>query len=86
MEKMLRQRRENQYKTNVTKKIILKKTKFKVGDTVCYLKRRSKFSKEASLIGNWSDKLYKIQIDKLLTFIQTHAHLRVSRIGYKQTC
>ena len=33
-----------------------------MGNTVRYLKRRSKFSKEASLTGNWSDKLYKIQL------------------------
>ena len=76
MEKILRQRRENQYKTNLTKKVILKKPKFKVGNTVRYLKRRSKFSKEASLTGNWSDTLYKIQsINSAQTFKPMHTYV-----------
>ena len=60
MEMLLRQRRENQYKTNIAKKVILRKPKFKIGEMVRYLKRRSKFSKESSLTGNWSDKIFQI--------------------------
>ena len=52
MEMLLRQRREDQYKTNIAKKVILRKPKFNIGEMVRYLKRRSKFSKESSLTGN----------------------------------
>ena len=38
----------------------MRKPKFKVGETVRYLKRRSKFAKEAMLTGNWSNKMYKV--------------------------
>ena len=60
MEMLLRQRREDQYKTNIAKKVILRKPKFNIGEMVRYLKRRSKFSKESSLTGNWSDKIFQI--------------------------
>ena len=50
--------KDEKIKTNINKKSHPKKTKFKVGDTVRYIERRSKFSKETSLTGNWSDKLY----------------------------
>ena len=58
-----------------------KKPKFKMGDTVRYLKRRSKFSKEASLTGNWSDKLYKIQsINSAHSFKPMHTYM-LSELG-----
>ena len=76
MEVLLRQHRKNQYTTNLRKCVIDKKPKFKVGDTVCYLKRRSKCSKEASLMGNWSDKLYQIHlINTAHTFKPMHTYL-----------
>ena len=34
MEKMLRERRQNQYTQNLKKKVIMRKPKFKVGETV----------------------------------------------------
>ena len=76
MEVLLCQRRKNQYTTNLRKCVIDKKPKFKVGDTVCYLKRQSKFSKEASLMGNSSDKLYQIHlINTVHTFKPMHTYL-----------
>ena len=39
MEMLLRQRREDQYKTNIAKKVILRTPKFKIGEMVRYLKR-----------------------------------------------
>ena len=60
MERLLRNKRLGQYKKNITKRVINKSPKFKIGDIVRYLKRKSKFSKEASLTGNWSDKMYNI--------------------------
>ena len=60
MERLLRNKRLSQYKKNITKCVINKSPKFKIGDIFRYLKRKSKFSKEASLTGNWSDKMYNI--------------------------
>ena len=39
MEMLLRQRREDQYKTSIAKKVILRKPKFNIGEMVRYLKR-----------------------------------------------
>ena len=60
MERLLWNKCIGQYKKNITKCIINKSPKFKIGNIVRYLKRKSKFSKEASLTGNWSDKMYNI--------------------------
>ena len=60
MERLLQNKWLGQYKKNITKRVINKSPKFKIGDIVRYLKRKSKFSKEASLTGNWSDKMYNI--------------------------
>ena len=38
----------------------MRKPTFKVDETVRHLKRRSKFKKEATLTGNWSNKMYKV--------------------------
>ena len=59
MERLLQNKCLGQYK-NITKRVINKSPKFKIADIVRYLKRKSKFSKEASLTGNWSDKTYNI--------------------------
>ena len=86
MEVLLHQHRKNQYTTNLRKRIIHKKPKFKVGDTVRYLKRRSKFSKEASLMGNWSDKLYQIHsINTAHTFKPMHTYL-LAELGMSRPC
>ena len=37
-----------------------KKPKFKPGDMVRYLMRKGKFSKESSLTGSWSEKIFQI--------------------------
>ena len=59
MEMLPRQRREGQYKTDIAKKVILRKPKFNIGEMVRYLKRRSNFSKESFLTGNWSDNIFQ---------------------------
>ena len=51
MERLLWNKWLGQYKKNI-KCVINKSPKFKIGDIVRYLKRKSKFSKEASLTGN----------------------------------
>ena len=81
MEVIRRQRRQDQYSTNVGKKVMLKKPKYKIGDAVHYLKRRSKFSKEASLTGNWSDKIYQIHsINKAHSFNPMYTYV-LSELG-----
>ena len=60
MERLLWNKCLGQYKKNITKRVINKSPKFKIDDIIRYLKRKSKFSKEASLTGNWSDKMYNI--------------------------
>ena len=76
MERLLRNKRLGQYKKNITKHIINKLPKFKIGDIVRYLKRKSKFSKEASLTGNWSDKMYNVHsINEAHSFKPMHTYM-----------
>ena len=76
MERLLWNKQLGQYKKNITKRIINKSPKFKIGDIVRYLKRKSKFSKEASLTGNWSDKLYNIHpINEAHSFKPMHTYV-----------
>ena len=75
MERLLRNKCLSQYKKNITKRVINKSRKFKIGDIVRYLKRKSKFSKEASLTGNWSDKMYNIHsINEAHSFKPMHTY------------
>ena len=60
MQSILFKRRCNQYETNISKKVIKKRPKFNIGDTVCYYYRRGKFAKESSLSGTWSRTIYRI--------------------------
>ena len=76
MERLLRNEQLGQYKKNITKCVINKSPKFKIGDIVRYLKRKSKFSKEASLTGNWSDKMYNIHsINEAHSFKPLHTYM-----------
>ena len=76
MERLLRNKQLGQYKKNITKCVINKSPKFKVGDIVRYLKRKSKFSKEASLTGNWSDKMYNVHsINEAHSFKPMHTYV-----------
>ena len=76
MERLLRNKRLGQYKKNITKRVINKLPKFKIGDIVRYLKRKSKFSKEASLTGNWSDKMYNVHsINEAHSFKPMHTYV-----------
>ena len=76
MERLLWNKRLSQYKKNITKCVINKSPKFKIGDIVRYLKRKSKFSKEASLTGNWSDKMYNIHsINEAHSFKPMHTYV-----------
>ena len=76
MERLLLNKCLSQYKKNITKRIINKSPKFKIGDIVRYLKRKSKFSKEASLTGNWSDKMYNIHsINEAHSFKPMHTYV-----------
>ena len=76
MERLLRNKHLGQYKKNITKRIINKSPKFKIGNIIRYLKRKSKFSKEASLTGNWSDKMYNIHsINEAHSFKPMHTYV-----------
>ena len=76
MERLLRNKWLGQYKKNITKRVINKSPKFKIGDIVRYLKRKSKFSKEASLTGNWSDKMYNVHsINEAHSFKPMHTYV-----------
>ena len=76
MERLLWNKHLSQYKKNITKRIINRSPKFKIGDIVRYLKRKSKFSKEASLTGNWSDKMYNIHsINEAHSFKPMHTYV-----------
>ena len=76
MERLLWNKHLGQYKKNITKRIINKSPKFKIGDIVRYLKRKSKFSKEASLTGNQSDKMYNIHsINEAHSFKPMHTYV-----------
>ena len=76
MERLLQNKRLGQYKKNITKHVINKSPKFKIGDVVRYLKRKSKFSKEASLTGNWSDKMYNVHsINEAHSFKPMHTYM-----------
>ena len=76
MERLLWNKCLGQYKKNITKCVINKSPKFKIGDIIRYLKRKSKFSKEASLTGNWSDKMYNIHsINEAHSFKPMHTYM-----------
>ena len=76
MERLLWNKRLSQYKKNITKCVINKSPKFKIGNIIRYLKRKSKFSKEASLTGNWSDKMYNIHsINEAHSFKPMHTYV-----------
>ena len=76
MERLLQNKQLGQYKKNITKCIIIKSPKFKIGDIVRYLKRKSKFSKEASLTGNWCDKMYDVHsINEAHSFKPMHTYV-----------
>ena len=76
MERLLWNKCLSQYKKNITKCVINKSPKFKIGDIIRYLKRKSKFSKEASLTGNWSDKMYNIHsINEAHSFKPMHTYV-----------
>ena len=76
MERLLWNKHLSQYKKNITKRVINKSPKFKIGNIVRYLKRKSKFSKEASLTGNWSDKMYNIySINEAHSFKPMHTYV-----------
>ena len=76
MERLLWNKRLGQYKKNITKRVINKSPKFKIGDIVRYLKRNSKFPKEPSLTGNWSDKMYNVHsINEAHSFKPMHTYV-----------
>ena len=76
MERLLWDKCLSQYKKNITKGVINKSPKFKIGDIVRYLKRKSKFSKEANLTGNWSGKMYNIySINEAHSFKPMHTYV-----------
>ena len=76
MERLLQNKLLGQYKRNITKCVINKSPKFKIGDIVRYLKRKSKFSKEASLTGNWSEKMYNVHsINEAHPFKPMHTYV-----------
>ena len=75
MEVILRTRRENQYSTNVSKRVIGKEPKFKRGDLVCYLLWREKFSKESNLSGLWTTEIYQVhRVHKAHSFKPMHTY------------
>ena len=81
MEKTLHNRRLDQYTTNSDKKVIRTKLKFKQGDLVWYMLRKSKFSKESSLRGSWSEKIYSIYgVNKAHSFKLVHTYV-LSELG-----
>ena len=76
MERLLWNKCLGQYKKNITKHIINKSPKFKIGDIIIYLKRKGKFSNEASLTGNWSDEMYNIHsINEAHSFKPMHTYV-----------
>ena len=76
MERLLWNKCLGQYKKNITKRVINKSPKFKIGNILRYLKSKSKFSKEASLTGNWSDKMYNIHsINEAHSFKPMHTYV-----------
>ena len=80
MEKILRKRRLNQYRTNLNKKVI-KKPKFKKGDIVRYYLIKGKFAKESNLSGSWSKTMYKIhRVDTAHKFKPMHTYV-LAKIG-----
>ena len=81
MEQTLKQCRLQQYSMNIEKKLIKPTPKFKKGNLVRYLKRKSKFSKESSLVGSWSEKIYSIHgINKAHSFKPMHTYI-LSELG-----
>ena len=83
MEQTLKERRLQQYSTNIEKKLIKPAPKFKEGDLVRYLKRKSKFSKESTLVRSWSKKIYSIHsINKAHSFKPMHVHPIRIRYGH----
>ena len=81
MEQTLKERRLQQYSMNIERKLIKPTPKFKKGDLVRYLMRKSKFSKESSLVGSWSGKIYSIHsINKAHSFKPMHMYI-LSELG-----
>ena len=75
MEVILRTHQENQYSTNVSKRVIGKEPKFKRGDLVRYLLRREKFSKESNLSGSWTTEIYQVhRVHKVHSFKPMHTY------------
>ena len=75
MEIILRTRRENQYTTNVRKRVIGKEPKFKKGDLVWYLLRREKFSKKSNLSGLWTTEIYQVlRVHRAHSFKPMHTY------------
>ena len=81
IEQTLKECRLQQYSTNIEKKLIKPAPKFKKGDLVRYLMRKSKFSRESSLVGSWSEKIYLIHsINKAHSFKPMHIYI-LSELG-----
>ena len=81
MEQMLKECCHQQYSMNIERKLIKPAPKFKKGDLVRYLMRKSKFSKESSLVGSWSEKIYSIHsINKAHSFKPMHMYI-LSELG-----
>ena len=75
MEVILCTPRENQYSTNVSKRVIGKEPKFKRGDLVRYLLRREQFSKESNLSGSWTTEIYQVHhVHKAHSFKPMHTY------------
>ena len=82
MEQTLKECRLQQYSMNIKKKLIKPAPKFKKGDLIRYLMRKSKFSKESSLVGSWSKKIYSIHgINKAHSFKPIQHPVRI-RYGH----
>ena len=82
MEAKLRTQQLRQYTTNIDKKVINPKPKFKKGDfLVQYMLQKEQFSKESSLSGSWSKKIYSIyRVNKAHSFKPMNMYL-LSEIG-----
>ena len=81
MEQTLKERRLQQCSMNIERKLIKPAPKFKKGNLVRYLMRKSKFSKESSLVRSWSEKIYSIHsINKAHSFKPMHTYI-LSELG-----
>ena len=81
MEQTLKECHLQQYSTNIEKKLIKPAPKFKKSNLIRYLMRKIKFSKESSLVGSWSEKIYSIHsINKAHSFKPMHMYI-LSELG-----